>query len=220
MGADHFEHRLIDLSDKPDDFVQTYRMAAENPVASGMVPLLEHGDHLVIESDVVAKYVSQFVGEDDYMYPASTNLIACKTIDNFLSTWYPVVDKYYDVLCAGSVESASKREKHFAQSLSSLESQLSSGKKNGDFLLGDTFSLAECICAPWVQRFFVTLPYFRGMDFQTTVLSPYPNLAKWMAAVSSRPSVVASKCDEEEMKNAALRYYVSFVSPGASGSVR
>lgn len=218
MGADHFEHRIIDLSDKPDDFVETYRMAAENPVASGMVPLLEHGDHLVVESDVVAKYIAQYVGKDDAMYPASTNLKACESIDNFLSTWYPVVDKYYDVLCAGSVESAAKRETIFAQSLSSLESQLSD-KRNGDFLLGGTFSLGECICAPWVQRFFVTLPYFRGMDFNK-VLLPYPKLAKWMSAVSAQPSVVASKCDEQEMKNAALRYYVSFTSPGAPGSAR
>jgi glutathione S-transferase len=213
IGADHFEHRLIDLSDKPDDFLEKYRLAAGSPVASGMVPLLEHQEQLVIESDVVAKYVAQNVGENDGMYPATTNPEACQTIDQFLSTWYPIVDKYYDLLCAGSVQSAKKRQEIFADSLSVLESQL----LDDGFLLGDTFSLAECICAPWVQRFFVTLPYFRGIDFQEQILSPYPNVARWMAAVSSRPSVLESKCDEEEMLNAARRYYVSFVSPDAPG---
>merc|ERR1711939_1275348 len=38
------------------------------------------------------------------------------------------------------------------------------------FLLGDDFSFAECICAPWVQRFFVTLPYFRGIDFDHRII--------------------------------------------------
>jgi glutathione S-transferase len=213
IGADHFEHRLIDLSDKPNDFLEKYRLAAGSPVASGMVPLLEHQEQLVIESDVVAKYVAQNVGEKDDMYPATTNPEACQAIDQFLSTWYPVVDKYYDLLCAGSVQSAKKRQEIFADSLSVLESQL----LDDGFLLGDTFSLAECICAPWVQRFFVTLPYFRGIDFQEQILSLYPNVARWMAAVSSRPSVLESKCDEEEMLNAARRYYVSFVSPDAPG---
>jgi glutathione S-transferase len=212
IGADHFEHRLIDLSDKPDDFLEKYRLAAGSPVASGMVPLLEHQEQLVIESDIVAKYVAQNVGENDDMYPATTNPKACQTIDQFLSTWYPIVDKYYHLLGARSVKSAKKSQEIFADSLSVLEPQL------GDqFLLGDTFSLAECICAPWVQRFFVTLPYFRGVDFQEQILSPYPNVARWMATVSSRPSVLESKCDEEEMLNAARRYYVSFVSPGAPG---
>ena len=52
-----FKHVLIDLSNKPTEFLDKYQLASGN--RRGLVPLLEHDDNLVIESDVVAKYVAQ-----------------------------------------------------------------------------------------------------------------------------------------------------------------
>uniref|UniRef100_A0A7R9ZG78 GST C-terminal domain-containing protein n=1 Tax=Pseudictyota dubia TaxID=2749911 RepID=A0A7R9ZG78_9STRA len=89
---------------------------------------------------------------------------------------------------------------------------------SGDFLLGDSFSLAECIAAPWVQRLFVTLPYFRSVDFRKTVL-PYKRTKKWMDAVRARSSVTVTKCPEDEIVAAARRYYVSYISPGSPGAM-
>jgi hypothetical protein len=40
-----------------------------------------------------------------------------------------------------------------------------------------------------------------------------------MEAVCQRSSCRGSRCPEEEMIAACERYYVSFVSPGASGSL-
>ena len=104
------------------------------------------------------------------------------------------------------------------------------------FLLGDDFSFAECIAGPWVQRFFVTLsgavsgssrrrrshhlprrPYFRGIDFEGDVLRAFDALPGWMRAVRDRASCQESICPEGEMLDAAKRYYVSYLSPGATG---
>jgi glutathione S-transferase len=169
---------------------------------------LEHGDTLVVESDVVAKYVAQNLGNDVDLYPELDQ----ERIGRFLSLWETVVDDYYDLLRATSSKHALRYEKAFVQSLQSVEDQFDN---NGDFVLEDRFSLAECISAPWVQRFFETLPYFRGIDFEEGTLKTLPRTARWMKAVCERPSVKASKCPRGEMLNAAKRYYVSYWSPGA-----
>ena len=81
------------------------------------------------------------------------------------------------------------------------------------------FSFAECVAAPWVQRFFVTLPYFRGIDFEGDILRAFDALPGWMRAVRDRASCRESICPEGEMIDAAKRYYVSYLSPGATGVV-
>ena len=83
--------------------------------------------------------------------------------------------------------------------------------------MGEHFSHAECISAPWIQRAYVTLPYFRGIDLENDILSKMDRVSKWMAAVCERPSCVESRCPESEMIAAAKRYYVSFVSDEATG---
>jgi glutathione S-transferase len=149
------------------------------------------------------------------MYPFSSR----ERIDRFVKLcWYPVVDTYYDLLRATSAKQALRCELDFIQSLECLERELDTTTTEGDFfVLGDTFSLAECISAPWIQRFFVTLPYFRGIDFEGKTLRSLPRTANWMKAVCQRHSVVESKCPNDEMLDAARRYYVSFVTPGAPG---
>jgi glutathione S-transferase len=91
--------------------------------------------------------------------------------------------------------------------------------RTGDFILGENFSYAECIAAPWIQRCYVTLPYFRGIDFEDDILSRFDFMSTWMRAVCDRPSCVTSRCPESEMIAACKRYYVSFVSPGATGTL-
>eukprot|EP01083_Nonionella_stella_P133090 404646_1 len=82
----------------------------------------------------------------------------------------------------------------------------------GDYLLGTDFSYGECISAPWVQRFYVSLPYFRGINFQDDILlaNNLQCLSKWMNKVCNRPSCIESKCDEDEMIAACkdIMYYI------------
>jgi len=225
-----FEHKIIDLSAKPDEFVSKYREAAGGAGGSAKVPLLVHGDNVVIESEIVAKYVAEHVHRDgkfnDDLYPSSSNPADCKRIDEFLEVWEDVVDSYYNVLTVppsmGEV-GARNTMNILESSLGALEDALNqitevSEGGSGDFLLGDSFSLAECIAAPWVQRLFVTLPYFRSVDFRKTVL-PYKRTKKWMDAVRARSSVTVTKCPEDEIVAAARRYYVSYISPGSPGAM-
>jgi len=210
--------------------VNKYQLASGG-YGSGLVPLLEHGDNLVIESDIVAKYIAQNIvgggGEaaaGDFLYPQDNgddnDDNAFILIDEFLAQWYPTTDIYYDLLRARSLKESKRRQKDFMDALMSLEQIFTHEQQHhqGNFLLGDKFSLAECISAPWVQRFYVTLPYFRNIDFPQEMESMgLERLSRWMQAVCDRPSVVTSKCPEEEMIAAAKRYYVSYITPGAPG---
>jgi len=216
-----FEHKLIDLSNKPHDFLEKYQDASGRAYGAGLVPLLEHDGNLVIESDVVAKYVSQHIegvnGRGQDMYPTN-NEADEELIKLFVNSWEQVTDTYYSVLTATSEKEVKTHKTSFIQSLGVINNLLKQ-RNGGAFLIGSTFSYAECISAPWIQRFYVTLPYFRGIDFEEDLLNSFDLLPIWMGEVCDRPSCVESKCPEQEMIAACKRYYVSFVSPGAKGSL-
>ena len=215
----NFEHKLIDLSNKPADFLEKYQLASGRSYGSGLVPLLEHGDKLVIESDVVTKYISKHikgVGKGDGLYP--TNEEDVELINTFLDEWGSVTDRYYSILTATSQKEVDRCVAKWAQRLETIESILKQ-RTTGDYLLGTDVSYAECISAPWIQRFYVTLPYFRGINFHDDILlaNNLQCLSEWMDKVCNRPSCIESKCPEDEMIAACKRYYVSYISPNASG---
>ena len=175
---------------------------------------------------MVAKYIAQNIPNvigngKDFLYPHEEDEDACHLIDEFLSQWYPASDRYYDFLRAGSLEETKRCQKEFFNALTSLEKILNdNAQEEGNFLLGKHFSLAECISAPWVQRFYVTLPYFRNLDFENEMERMNLNrVSNWMKSVCERPSVVGSKCPEDEMIIAAKKYYVSYITPGAKGTL-
>ena len=176
---------------------------------TALVPLLEHGQELVIESTVVARYIARHVGGPE-LYPRTPNDL--ERIERFLARWADVETTYYDLLRASSDAQAEERRALFVDRLAAVDELLD----RAPFLLGDDFSFAECIAGPWVQRFFVTLPYFRGIDFDD-VLRAFDALPGWMRAVRDRASCRESICPEGEMLDAAKRYYVSYLSPGARG---
>ena len=129
-----------------------------------------------------------------------------------------VTDRYYSILTASSQKEVDRCVATWIQRLETIESILKQ-RTTGDYLLGSDFSYAECISAPWIQRFYVTLPYFRGINFQDDILlaNNFHCLSKWMNKVCDRPSCIESKCPEDEMIAACKRYYVSYISPNASG---
>ena len=179
---------------------------------TALVPLLEHGQELVIESTVVARYIAQYVGGPE-LYPRTPDDL--ERIERFLARWADVETTYYDLLRASSDAQVEERRALFVDRLAAVDELLD----RAPFLLGDDFSFAECVAAPWVQRFFVTLPYFRGIDFEGDILRAFDSLAAWTRAVRDRASCQESICPEGEMLDAAKRYYVSYLSPGATGVV-
>jgi glutathione S-transferase len=229
LGVD-YEHKRIDLSNKPPEFCDKYAKAW-NANGSPKVPLLEHGDLLVTESIEVTKYIGQNIaGTKDGLVLSPINDDAkLQMIQDFLKVWeYKVTPAYYNCLTAPSEPLARTATQTFlavlqtelAPLLVSSRSNNSNNKEDGSegcfFLLGSRFSVAECVAAPWIQRFYIVLSHFRGVDFCHDILDQGdPVVREWMDAVRARPSVQTTACPPEEMLAAALRYYVTHVSAGS-----
>lgn len=206
-----FEHKIIDLSNKPPAFVDKYALAVGNTEIRAKVPLLEHNGKLVVESDVVSKFVAQEIGSDDSMYPKNDEE-ARGQVAQFLKAFETAVQGYYELLSASNEDEVAKGRDAFCQSLHGLNDALGDGRP---FLLGDTFSVAESITAPWVHRFQVAIPYFRGVELED--LDVPENISRWMKAVFDRPSVQSTVCLNAYLLESTARYFVTYITPGAPG---
>ena len=206
-----FEHKIIDLSNKPPAFLDKYALAVGNTETRAKVPLLEYEGKIVVESDVVCKFVAQEIGSDDSMYPKNDEE-ARGRVDQFLKAFETANQGYYSFLSASNEDEVVKGRDAFCQSLQGLNDALGDGRP---FLLGDTFSIAESMTAPWVHRFQVAIPYFRGVELED--LDVPENISRWMKAVFDRPSVQSTSCSNEKLLKSTAGYFVNYITPGAPG---
>jgi len=206
-----FEHKIIDLSHKPDEFLAKYAAAVGGDTTiRAKVPLLEYGDdRLVVESEDVIKFIGEHVPPDDCMYPVGDPQSRAK-IDRFLLAFEIVVQGYYKYLTATSEAEALAGKHEFSEALEGLEKEI-----EGPFCLGETFSVAECYAAPWVHRFSVAIRHFRGNRLQDIVSSPDSKVATWMQTVLERPSVLSTNGPEDYLLKSTRNYFVKYITPGS-----
>lgn len=210
-----FTHEIIDLSDKPSEFLRLSGAAGNG----AKVPLLEMGEQVVGESlDIV-----RLLGKDTSLLPAQGE----SHIEPVIELWVGQVEPaYYALLRASSEPEAQRLRLPLLQALSDLENRLlmrqgfggpDDTATFGPFLCDD-FSLAEVVAAPWVERMLQMMPLWRAVDFPYLLQqNGLERTRTWMQAIAARPSVTASSAGADEMERASRRYYVKHVSPGAPG---
>lgn len=203
---------MIDLRAKPKTLVDLYERAKPGSRGGAFVPLLEHDGAIVVESVDVARYVDEIPSVCERRLAPAGAGAAGAAIDAFLVAWPDVEAAYYRVLTAPSQTAADAAAEAFVDELRNLDALLP--PDGGPFLLGGDFSLAECVAAPWVQRWAVTLPKYRRLDAERDLFEPngLDRLAAWARAVRARPSAVATAAPDAEMLAAAERYYVTFTT--------
>jgi len=210
-----FTHEIIDLADKPSEFLRLSELASGGKGKS-TVPLLEMGEDVVSESlDIV-----RLLGKDTSLLPKQGD----DHIEPFITHWVEqVVPAYYELLRAPSEQQAQARRYPLLQALSELENLFLTRQGFGDDqaespFLCDEFSLAEVVAAPWAERMLVMLPHWRAFELTGLVQSVgLDRTRSWLLAVAARPSVVQSSAGAEEMARASRKYYVEYVSPNAPG---
>ena len=209
-----FQHEIIDLKRKPAEFLEL------SP--TGLVPLLQLEDGSVVtESVPVARRIATALDKSGRLMPGE----AASRIDSFCQHWTAKVEPaYYDILRAGSEPQVHVATAAFVSTLSQVEKRLQGAATDAAapaaFLLGDDFSLAEAIAAPWVERMLLMLPYWRGIDAVALCEQhACPRTAQWLQAVAARPSVQQTSAGEAEMARAAKLYYVDYASPDTRGEV-
>jgi glutathione S-transferase len=198
-----FEHKLIDLANKPAEFETKYATVSDE---RSKVPLLEHNGKIIIESEVVAKYVAvNIVGKNDIDLLGDDS-----EVEGFLKVWQPVQLAFTNTLRAKNDDEVKVAIDSFFQSIEELENYLDPTT----VFVCKSFSLAECLVAPWVHRMFLTLEHFRNIKLGN-MLTPYPRTALWMTAVRDRPSVQASAIPMDKLLPSYRKFFVTYVTPGA-----
>jgi len=143
------------------------------------IPVLVVGeDHLIPESTIIIEYLDQhFAGQRliavDPELARRTRFLD-RFADNYINNTFQTI--YFD-----SLKPESERDpKRVASAVKTQQTVLRFFEREvgrGPWLLGETFSMADCALAP-------PLGYMRGSD----MLNEFPNLAAYLNRVVERPS--------------------------------
>lgn len=180
--------RVVDLQDKPDDFVALYRTAMSDPNGRGVVPMLEcnDGSTVLAESMVLLDYL------DDIQPPSLTPEQRARA--RLFATIFPGRLGSFGILkCDPDSSDESAAVEKLRADLKAMD-QFLAETGPGPFLFGTDFSYAEAAAAPFAQRLIHVLPGIRPkLDPKVWMADDgLLRLATWMEAVCERESCVES----------------------------
>ena len=138
------------------------------------------------------------------------------------ATLVPTWLNWFSVLRAdpGSDDESAAMEKLHA-GLRAMDAFLEARSKGGDgpFVLGDSFSFAECATAPFAQRLNTVLPGMRPeLDVSKYLASEKLRyVSRWMRAVCERPSCMQTLPPKEELQESYEKLMERFKAMPAGG---
>jgi glutathione S-transferase len=154
---------VVDLDDRPAWIYE------KNPL--GRVPVLEEGEFLLPESEVIAEYLEERFPDPPLLPadPAERALarLAVKRFDDRLG-------RDYYRLRRGEEGARARVDERLAELDAELEAR--------PFLTGREFGLADIAYVPWVLRL---------QERMDVPLDAFPALAAWLDRLCERPSVAA-----------------------------
>lgn len=165
----------IDLQNKPAEFLKISRY--------GKVPAIKHGDAQIYESAIINEYL-------DEVFPLPPLLPSDPAAKAIARIWIDyantrLVPAFNKLLRGKDDREQEQGRREFLESLLYIE-QEGLGKSNGQYLLGDNFSLVDISFYPWFERLPV-LEHFRNFSLP----SETPRLQNWWSAVRDRDSIRA-----------------------------
>lgn len=168
------EHIEIDLKNKPADFT------ALSP--HGRVPLLVHGDFRLWESAIILEYL-------DETFPAHP-LMPSRPADRAEARlWIDFADSRLFAATHRLIfttDESVRREliAEMVESVRFLERETTGRRKQGPYLLGSGFTLADIALYPWFEQA-PTLARFSAFEMPADCAG----IAGWRDAVAARPAV-------------------------------
>jgi len=209
----------VDLQDKSKEFLDLY--AVSNPIAGARakVPLLEVEDSsertVLCESLVVTEYIAERYGVGTLDPPGAGDRAKTRLFTELCSSSF----SYWPILRTEG-EELEKAINSFKEGLVGVDAFLNRVGKGGPFLLGNRFSIAECISAPFIQRACTILPAFTGVEQRVDVLVICDELGlnrlkEYIEAILVRPSVVSSGVPKDDMVKSTTKMLERFASMGA-----
>lgn len=163
-----FEKKLIDLSNKPDWFLEI------SP--TGKVPVLQTTDGVIFESSVIVEYIEEITNRP--LHPASPfERAQHRAWMEFGSGVLSDISGLYSALDKDTFEqkAATLRNK-----FETLEVKL----EEAPYFAGETFSLVDAVFGP-IFRYFDAFEHLANIS----LLEDLPKIDIWRKALSERPSV-------------------------------
>lgn len=163
-----FEKKLIDLSNKPDWFLEI------SP--TGKVPIFQSEQGVVFESSVIVEYIEDIT--EHPLHPSDPFIRAQHR--SWMEFGSAILNSISGLYSAPDKATFNTKETTLRKQLETLENTVS----EGPYFSGNDFSLVDAVFGP-VFRYFDTFEQTANL----TTLNGLPRLAKWRAALSNRPSV-------------------------------
>ena len=159
-----YETVVVDLDDRPAWIYE------KNPL--GTVPVLEEGEFVLPESEVINEYLEERYPEPP-LWPADP---AERAAGRLLVHRFDELSRPYYALRRGDEDARPQLDAQLGR----LDSHLT----GRPFLTGREFGLADIAYLPWIRRAESSL----GVD-----LASHEALAEWVERVAERPSVSAER---------------------------
>lgn len=194
-----YEHREIDLRNKPDWF------EAASPYSK--VPVLIHGDVSVYESAIINEYLDETFPEPSLMPATSAERAQARIwIDHDNVKFVPA---FYKVLLAEDEDRRRELADMLTDSMRFLETQALAKRNGGPYWLGEFYSLVDIALYPHFERLAV-LEHYRGI----AIPDECGALREWIAAVAARPCVQDTAHDD----NYHIKSYSRYADGSADGT--
>lgn len=196
-----FEHNLIDSIVCTDDLgpitgVQLYNIQLHtqrpewflkiNP--KKQVPALQLKTGVLVESELITRYVLMVLKSPLVdLNPMETYNASyfCEKFKSFPGAWH--------ALMKTSEEDMEENTLNFFDVIRVINDTL---PKEGDWALGDKFSIADVLCAPFIMRL-PALNHFHSITIPK--ISEFSRVNKWIDACSSRKSIAETTLPYDEM---------------------
>jgi glutathione S-transferase len=210
------------LQNKPQHFIELYQRANPLPDARSKVPLIhvvndgDDDDFFLCESLVVAEYIAEVYGKGSLLASSPEDRARVRLFTELCGSYF----SYFSLLRAyiDNGGGAPAALESFKDGLICANAFLSEGSKDGPFLLGERFSLAECHAAPFLQRCCAILPEFTRVDpLQLCDELGLDRLKVWIEAVLVRPSVVMTGVSMGDMRESTKRMLERFAAMDIDG---
>lgn len=225
------ETRLIDLQNKPADFLAVFAAGCADPSpapssgwARAKVPVLEAGDDVLLESQIICEYLEEMAGAPQTgTFISGGEAAARRARSRLWAANFPSAISYIPILRAeeGSDEEAAAVDA-LREGMRSMERFLAAtqgAEAGGPFLHGQHFSLAEICTAPMALRFMAVLPGLRPSLDPTRMLEEdgLHRLRAWLEAVCLRPSCVATAPPPAELVTGYSSFLAKLKAGGYGG---
>lgn len=166
----------IDLQNKPEEFLKISRY--------GKVPAIKHGDAQIYESAIINEYLDEVFPEPPLLPSDPAAKATARIWNDYANT--RLAPAFNKLLRGKDTQEQEQGRREFLESLLYIEQEGLGKLSNGQYLLGDNFSLVDISFYPWFERLPV-LEHFRNFSFP----SQTPRLQQWWSAVRDRDSIRA-----------------------------